>query len=399
VNAPLLLAVTSVCCLVFSLLLYLFLGIGLPFGSEGTTDFVQYWSAWQLLRQGLNPYDGELMHAVQLQVGQSASVTTMMWNPPWLPVLLSPVLSLPFEVSALCWLLCNLGFIAVIAALTPRALGYAAQPPWLYGLAVCFLPFINCLQLGQLSLLFTCGFVWFLDSARSKKYFAGGLAVVLISIKPHLFLPIFVVGLVWLSGLEAAARQRFILGVVTGIGALVCLTMAQASQALRWWIEGIRSPIAGFGVVPVAQWKTATLASALRSLLNEHTGNAPVWPLWAFPTLGTIGAFLFFFPRRRSLDWPKVAPALVCVGFLCASYGWLFDQSLLVVCQFFVLCRAYASESPVTRTVGVGGLLLIQLAMLVINLCTISAQHYYTWVPVAFLGLIWTVHISFFKSP
>lgn len=344
------------------------------------------------MRQGLNPYDGGLMHAVQLAVGQSPAVTIMMWNPPWLPVLLAPVLSLPFEASALCWFVCNLGFIAVIAALTPRALGYAAQPPWMYGLAVCFLPFIDCLQLGQLSLLFTAGFVLFLDSVRSKRYFASGLALVLISIKPHLFLPFFVAVVAWLFGLEAAARRRFVLGVVTGMGLLVCLTTALASESLLWWIDGLRSPVSGYGVVPVAQWKKATLASALRSLLNERIGHAPLWPLWLFPCLGTIGASLFFFRSRRKLDWSVTAPALVCIGFLCASYGWLFDQSLLIVCQFFILCRAYASESQVNRLVGIGGLLIIQLVMVVLNLCTSSAQHYYTWVPVASLGLIWISH-------
>ncbi len=29
-------------------------------GEPGTEDFVQYWAAWQLLQEGLNPYDAGL---------------------------------------------------------------------------------------------------------------------------------------------------------------------------------------------------------------------------------------------------------------------------------------------------------------------------------------------------
>jgi hypothetical protein len=389
VNALILLAATTIGCFVFSSFLYLVLGVALPFGSDGTPDFIQYWSAWSLLRRGLNPYDGALMHAVQLEVGQSSGVTTMMWNPPWVPVLLAPVLSLPFQASALCWFVCNLGFIAVIAALTPRALGYAAQPPWLYGIAVCFLPFIDCLQWGQLSLLITAGFVVFLHSARLQNYFTSGLALVLLSIKPHLFLLFAVAGIAWLSGLQVPARNRFILGALTGLSLILCAMLVLSYDCFWWWIDGIRSPATGYGVIPVAQWQTATLASMVRSLLNEKFHIAPLWPLWLFPCLGLAGALLFFLRHRRSVDWSQLAPPLICLGLLLASYGWLYDQSLLIVCQFFILCRTYASKDQFDRLVGVGGLLLIQVTMVILNLCTIGAQHYYTWVPVAFLGLLW----------
>ena len=388
-NALILLAATTVGCFVSSLLLYLLFGLELPLGSRGTQDFIQYWSAWNLLLQGSNPYDGALMHAVQLEVGQSSGVTTMMWNPPWVPVLLAPVLSLPFQASALCWFVCNLGFIAVIGTLTPRALGYPAQPPWLYGLAVCFLPFIDCLQWGQLSLLITAGFIVFLHSARSQNYFISGLALVLISVKPHLFLLFAVAGIGWLRGLQVPARNRFILGALTGLSLILCATLVLSYDCFWWWIDGIRSPATGYGVIPVAQWQTATLASMVRCLLNEKFHIAPLWPLWLFPCLGLAGALLFLLRHRRSVDWSQLAPPLICLGLLSASYGWLYDQSLLIVCQFFILCRAYASKDQFDWLVGVGGLLLIQVTMVILNLCTIGAQHYYTWVPVAFLGLLW----------
>ena len=62
-------------------------------GEPGTEDFVQYWAAWQLLQEGLNPYDAGLMNAIQQTVGQKAEVTTMMWNPPWTVLLMSPILT------------------------------------------------------------------------------------------------------------------------------------------------------------------------------------------------------------------------------------------------------------------------------------------------------------------
>ena len=53
-------------------------------GWLGLSDFVEYWSAGQLLRGGQNPYDVDALHAVQQELGWTREQPLRMWNPPWL---------------------------------------------------------------------------------------------------------------------------------------------------------------------------------------------------------------------------------------------------------------------------------------------------------------------------
>src|SRR5262245_2694716 len=72
------------------------LGEGYAYGSPGTDDFIEYWTAGQLLRAGENPYDFKRLHELQLQLGSPHDFPIIMWNPPWLLVWIYPVLLLDF---------------------------------------------------------------------------------------------------------------------------------------------------------------------------------------------------------------------------------------------------------------------------------------------------------------
>lgn len=376
-------------CVALSALVAVTLGFGLPLGSEGTTDFVQYWSAWQLLQQGINPYDGALLHATQLGVGQDPGVTIMMWNPPWVPVLLSPLLELPFPAASLTWFVCNLCLLLIIAIFTPRALGYANLPLWVYGAGVCFLPFIDCLKLGQLSFTYTCGFVLFLYFVRLERHLLAGVMVALLMSKPHLFFLFVVPGIIWLVGLRRRDAGVFLLGLILAMVPLVAVTLNLCPKAFTWWFEGMRNPTVGYGVVPVREWKTGTLATLVRTTILSSTGKIPDWPLWVFPLGGLIGVTTYFRVRKLPLIWSNIAPVLLCGCCLLGSYGWLFDQSILVVAHFSLLCRAAVEFDARRRNVAVAGLVMIQVAMVGINVATLSPQHYYVWVPAAYLLLLW----------
>ncbi|NDC36940.1 MAG: hypothetical protein EBZ48_02685 [Proteobacteria bacterium] len=73
-----------------------------------STDFLQYWTAFQLVQQGQNPYDPQLMLALQKSLGLTAELPVMMWNPPWLLLLLSPVLHLELSTALAAWRIISL---------------------------------------------------------------------------------------------------------------------------------------------------------------------------------------------------------------------------------------------------------------------------------------------------
>lgn len=368
-------------------------GVGLPFGTDGTIDFIQYWSAWRILSDGGNPYDDRLMHAVQVSVGQAVGTTTMMWNPPWVPVLLSPILSLSFERSALLWLFCNLALLIAVIVLTPRALGYAGLPVWLCGLGGTFLPFVDCLKWGQLSLIHTIGVVLFIHFTRLELFFKAGLCIALLIGKPHLFTLFLVPGAIWLYQLASYRRIAFISGVLTGIAILFAVTLYIAPSSFGWWLNALGDAqqelfLREGRVIPVRLWQTATVANLVRSAIWSSTGRIPDWPLWFFPCLGLVLTTGFFYRRSGPIRWDSIAPSLLCCCFLFANYGWFYDQSVFIVAQFSVICSAYYSSNQLTKYLSLGALLAVQMAILAISLCTLSAQHYYVWVPAALLFLV-----------
>jgi hypothetical protein len=329
------------------------------------------------------------MHAMQASVGQPPGETTMMWNPPWVPVLLSPILGLPFEVAAFTWFVCNLALLWIIALFTPRALGYRGLSPWVYAAGMCFVPFIDCLKWGQLSLIHTVGFVLFLYFTRLQRFCLAGVVTALLLGKPHLFLLFIIPGLLWFVALAKYHRRAFIAGAVTAVTALIAATLVYCPDALIWWLEALHHPTTEHGVITIREWQTATLASLVRTVIGASTGRIPDWPLWAFPLIGLAITSAYFMKRSSRIVWSDTAPALLCISCLCAGYGWFYDQSVLIVTQFSLLCRALGEGNLTARYVTFAGLATMQLAIIAINLLTVSAQLYYVWLPLALLGLLW----------
>jgi hypothetical protein len=329
------------------------------------------------------------MHQTQLGLGQAADVTIMMWNPPWVPLLISPVLALPFEVSALCWFFCNMGLIGLVVAAIPSVLGYGVQRPWVYGVGALFLPVIDCLKLGQLSLFHAFGFILFLWCVKNERYFLGGVSALLMSVKPHIYLTLIIPLLFWFRQVGVRNAGLFVLGgAVSMLLAAIAISVIEP-RAINWWLQGLSSPELGLGVIPVRLWRTATFATQLRALLTPALGYIPDWPLWVIPCLGLIVTATAMLGMSRRIEWSKISPPIICLSFIFASYGWFFDQSVLLVAHFAVLLTALAGGGLYRRIVEIGALLAIQLLILFLEMQPGSAQHHYTWVPLALLLLIW----------
>jgi hypothetical protein len=67
-------------------------------------DYKEYWSAFQLVLMGQNPYDPQIMKDFQIEKFGN-EIPLMMWNPPWILLLLAPILAVSFEASAYSFLL------------------------------------------------------------------------------------------------------------------------------------------------------------------------------------------------------------------------------------------------------------------------------------------------------
>ena len=109
--------------------------------------------------------------------------------------------------------------------------------------------------------------------------------------------------------------------------------------------------------------------------------------MWAIPFSTLVGSSVYFL-RKSRIEWSIVAPPLLCLSLITSSYGWAYDQSLLVLCQILAVCKVFAEDSPRQRRLAIAmGLLATQGLAFYLGTRSDNAQHYYVWLPWALLLL------------
>jgi hypothetical protein len=282
-------------------------------------DFVEYWSAARLHLGGENPYDPVRMHELERDhigwdpVGQPI----MMWNPPWTLTFVFPLGLMPWKVAQIAWLIARFAMLAASAWLLGRV--YDRKPLASGVFVATWLPCYIALQYGQIPPLMLLGFAGFLWATTTDRPFVAGLFGVLIAVKPHLAI------FVWLAIARQAIVERqwrIVAGGVVGGLLASAIPLAIEPTVFHQYIEATRT-------VPPVQWVTPTIGAWLRLL----GGTTAFWPQWIPLAVGLV-----WFARnsvRRGLsptDWPTQLPALLLASFVCAPYGcWPYDLTLLVV--------------------------------------------------------------------
>jgi hypothetical protein len=358
-------------------------------GSFGTIDFIQYWSAWELMAHGRNPYDPSLLHATQSALIDGEARLVYSWNPPWTYTLLAPFLSLPFPTSATFWLVFEVLALLFIAAQTPKAIKVASLGPlWSIVATLAFLPTLFCLRYGQLGVLFTLAITLFLLAVNSQRFFLAGVSLLPLSAKPHLFLLCLVPGLVWLLQIPREAAKRFLVGAIGGGAVLVCLTLLVEPLSLRWWLAAMTAdPSASLHLVPVQNWMPHTTATSIRVLIMATMGHNPTWPLIAVPLVSVVTTALYFLWRRQSIDWSTLLPPLLCLSLGTSSYGWIHDQTPLVLCQYLLLSLSLSATSrarPLLLALSISA----QAVPLMLTVGSLMNFYWFFIVPWLYFGLL-----------
>ena len=85
--------------------------LGPEYGTFGTGDDLEFWSAFQFFELGANPYDRETLWTLQNEMGRLEE-PILLWNPLWILTLLSPLLVLDFTTFYLAFFGLNIGVLA-----------------------------------------------------------------------------------------------------------------------------------------------------------------------------------------------------------------------------------------------------------------------------------------------
>lgn len=340
-----------------------------------TNDFIEYWSAANLLLHHGNAYSPAELLAVQRSAGWTDSTALLMWNPPWTLTLLAPLGLLDHDTAQFLWFVIHALIIFVGAQLLWRV--YSATPAlscraWIALFA--FAPVYLVLLLGQIAPLILAGLIGFLLAARRGAWFCAGAWLALAAIKPHLFY------LLWLAVLLWVLHERQ-WRLAAGFGLTLAL-MAGAPLIFDGQIYARYLALLADGtVIQPQQWATPTLGNAVNLLL----GGLYEWLRWLPALVGAVWFTGYWSMPRSRWDWPSQLPLIILVSVASAPFAWSFDHVVLL--PALMQCAAQERPRPGWPTVW---FFLLNFATLAAKLW-VRNDFWYFWLAPGFLLLyVWS---------
>ncbi len=313
----------AVPCALAALFTILFI-VSMPFNRElvAKRDFITYWATGQQLVHHANPYDAAAVSRIEKDAGFRGGASYYMRNAPWALPLALPLGYVGPQVAALPWSLLMLGLLIASARMLWTVFGQAgSRLDWI---GYCFPPALFCVILGQTSIFLLLGLALFLRLHKSHP-FAAGAALWFCTLKPHLFLPLVLVLLVWIA---VSRSYRILLGSLAAFAAGAAITSCIDPAAWSQYAYYMRTSV-------VTREFTPCLGDVLRDSLNPSAEWLAFVPCMA----ACVWALAWFWPRRHTWDWLENGNLLMLVSLLVAPFGWIFDQSLAIPAVLFAVSR------------------------------------------------------------
>lgn len=347
------------------------------YGSFGTDDFLEYWSAGQLLRQGGNPYDFDALLDIERSVGWLGEVPLIMWNPPWTLPLVLPLAFLPFNMAALLWFCVNLAILFACSAAVWRLFAPGRFANWI-GLAwmatFVFMPALFTLRMGQISSLVLLGVVGFIIFIAEDRDIPAGASLALTMVKPHLVYLLLVTLCWWIA---TKRRWGVLLGLATALIGLTAVMLCLSPRCVEYYLVAMRDP-------PL-YWRTPTLGGVLRVIAGwEHK-----WLQFLPSALLALTALVYLAVRAAEFDWRRAIGPILLISVPTAAYGWSFDQIILLIPYIQTIAEVlqHGRERRASGALILAALLLANGLMYWQNQRGLDDLHQF-WAPLA-LGAIY----------
>ena len=348
-------------------------------------DFSEFYSAAEILRDGLGSrlYDLLLQSEYQLRV---APVHAFYLRPPFEAVLFIPFTYLSYRAAYSLWIFLCLGILAITAhliqkntgilrAMTLYAHGIQADFGLLFIVMITFAPTLNCLLIGQDSVLILLIYTLAFISLRNGHEVRAGSLLALGLFKFHLILPFVLI-------FAIRRRMRFLFGFAAVAAILVMVSVA----------------VCGFGIL--LAYPKLFIDSQYKSLLGfqpEYAANVRgLVYLLSFGRLhgavsgglvGLISIYIFWVVTKNWRD-DQLAfsySAGVVASFLIGFHAFIYDLALLLL-PIALVCGELADTNGLFRH---RELSFIALVLFIPPVHFILAQlHAYALLAIVLLGLL-----------
>lgn len=322
-------------------------------------DYISYWSAGKLLIHHGDPYSPSGVFSLEKTQGYSEAKPIIMRNPPWALFLAVPLGFGGPIYGLLLWTVVLAG--AIIASL--RLLHIPSKD---VALAFVFAPALASICVGQSSPFLLLGFSLFLHFYESRP-FAAGASLLLMAIKPHLFLVFWIV-----LQTDSIYRRRFIIlaGGTSALAAATAFSMCFNPLIWQHYFAMLRASELNQEFFPTA--------SIFRLLIDPRAD----WLLFVPSALAVFWGLWYYARNRRVWDWRVHGMLLMLVTVMVSPYGWFSDEVVLLPSIAFALSIRDPRKYSAGILLAINGIALLIVVVFHPRLSSSA----YLWTPPAWLA-------------
>ena len=346
-------------------------------------DLFHYWAAARAFAAGGNPYDlQQVAQAAGELMGAGRSLVPA-WGIPSFFTITVPLSHFPFGPLVSIWLAASLIALFCCVSCFGNLFSESRGFRWLTILFLCtFQPALMLVKLAQPALIVFCGAIIYLAAHRSRRPWAAPLAgagLALTSLKPHLFLGLYLV-LLALS----LRNRRILMELVSA--AVTAAVLAAVPVFMRSDIYALYASASGTNIPPQA-WRTPTLGTALQYFTGNHSLLMKL-----IPTAVVYAAAGLWMWRRNGIAPLSDEAALygsLILGIAAAPYCWTYDFTLLLPTILWMTDKEHVPEwRSGARWLAIGSLCVANLVLLGAS----KYMEYDFWYP-------WLVFLLFCTMP
>jgi hypothetical protein len=233
--------------------------------------------------------------------------------------------------------------------------------------AFLFAPALGSICSGQSSPFLLLGFSLFLHFHRSRPFLAGA-SLLLMAIKPHLFL---VFGTLLL--IDCIYRRRFLIlaGGVSALAAGTAFAMCFDAHVWQYYFAMLRASALQNEFFP-------TTSMLFRLLIDPSA----TWLLFVPSALAIIWGLWYYARNRHLWDWRIHGLLLMFVTVLVSPYGWFSDEIVLLPSLAFAFTFPQRRKYSTEILVAINGVCLLILLIAHPPL----TSNVYLWTPMAWLA-------------
>jgi len=320
-------------------------------------DFGVYWQAGHMILSGQNVYDSTQWEAVRQVEGIVDYPAHLFPYPLPLAMLFSLPALLPVQNAYALWMF--LAQVAVLLSIIILLSFYPARSGYLELLAIAgiffFRPMFSIVNSGQILGFLLLPLALSIRLFQEDKWFAGGLILSILCLKPSIGFPLLILTSIWLI---FSKQWKGIWGMICG-GLILVLVGALVNP--QWVVDYISVSDNSFhrflGLQP-------TLWGVVAKIVKIDNLTLTVGFI-CMVLIAVIEAYLFW--RNRSKPEPFEAfTTIVPAALLIAPYSWNYDQVLLAVPILFLLISISIRYGTAWAAVFMFGIVALAFFLVVI---------------------------------